>query len=323
MIAWMTQEIGHGETLGFEAVWLAELHFNRRLSILSSPMLVAASLASRTRRLRLGIGVNVLAIGDPLRRAEDAATLDLLSGGRLEFGVGRGHQKIAYDGFSVPMEEARDRLRENLEIILRAWTEEEFSYRGKFHTIPPVSVTPKPVQKPHPPIWMAAITPESFESAARGGYPAIITGHIPPPLQIEETADLYHQSYKDGRQEKGNLLAALYPVYVTEKKEDAYDAPQKHILYYFAQIQSAIAALPPSASFHGQTVEQFRRITYEQIFRERAIFGRPEEVLEKIGLLRERLGLNYFIAWFNFGAMDHNRVIHSMTLFAERVLPRL
>ena len=151
----MLGEIEYGESLGFDAVWLAELHFNRGLSILPSPMMVAATVAARTKRLRLGIGVNVLALTDPIRRAEDAATLDLLSGGRLDFGVGRGHQAMAYEGFGVPMSEARERILENLEILRKAWTEESFSFQGKFRQFPNLSVAPKPVQKPHPPIWMA------------------------------------------------------------------------------------------------------------------------------------------------------------------------
>lgn len=318
----MFEEIEYGESLGFDAVWLAELHFNRGLSILPSPMVVAAGVASRTTRLRLGIGVNVLALTDPIRRAEDAATLDVLSEGRLDFGVGRGHQAIAYEGFGVPMSEARERILENIEIIRRAWTEESFSFNGQFRQVSNLSVTPKPMQKPHPPIWLAAITHESFQTAAELGYPAIITGHIPPSAMIQETADLYHLTFKESHSGNGSRLAAVYPVYVTEDERDAYDGPRKHILYYFSSIQQSVAALPPDAFFHGQTVNEFLRIDYDQIFRDRAFFGSPEKVAESIAMLRDRFKVDYFIAWLNFGAMDHSRVTKSMRLFAEKVMSR-
>jgi alkanesulfonate monooxygenase SsuD/methylene tetrahydromethanopterin reductase-like flavin-dependent oxidoreductase (luciferase family) len=317
----MLEEIDYGESLGFDAVWLAELHFNRGLSILPSPMLAAANVASRTKRLRLGIGVNVLALTDPIRRAEDAATLDILSGGRLDFGIGRGHQAIAYEGFGIPMSEARERILENLEIIRKAWTGESFSFNGKFRQVSSLSITPKPLQKPHPPIWLAAITHESFQTAAELGYPAIITGHIPPFPMIQETADLYHAKFKEEHPSSDPRLAALYPVYVTEEESDAYDGPRKHILYYFSYIQRAVSVLPPDAFFHGQTVREFLRIDYEEIFKDRAFFGSPQKVVDRIAMLRDRFKVDYFIAWLNFGAMDHARVLKSMRLFAEKVMP--
>ncbi|MBI3328914.1 MAG: LLM class flavin-dependent oxidoreductase, partial [Nitrospinae bacterium] len=120
-------QIELADDLGFATAWLAELHFHGPLAIMSAPLLVAAALARRTRRIRLGIAVNVLPLHHPLRCAEEAATLDVLSGGRMEFGAGRGALAMHFEGFNVPLSEGRGRFLEGLEVIKKAWTEESFS----------------------------------------------------------------------------------------------------------------------------------------------------------------------------------------------------
>jgi alkanesulfonate monooxygenase SsuD/methylene tetrahydromethanopterin reductase-like flavin-dependent oxidoreductase (luciferase family) len=124
-------QIEHGDRLGFDTAWLAELHFFPEFSVMSSPLIVAAAAAQRTERIRLGTAVSLLPLCDPLRSAEDAATVDILSHGRLVFGVGRGTNPLHYGGFNIPMEESRDRFNEALEIITQALTAERVDYEGK------------------------------------------------------------------------------------------------------------------------------------------------------------------------------------------------
>src|SRR2546425_12331900 len=131
----MAQTIA-AEDLGFDAVWLAEIHFQKERSVLSSPLVVAATIAARTRRVRIGIAVQVLPLAHPLHLAEDVATLDHLSKGRLDFGVGRSGLPGHYSGFNIPYEESRDRFEETLDIVLKAWTEERFTYARRHRRVP-------------------------------------------------------------------------------------------------------------------------------------------------------------------------------------------
>ena len=123
-------QIEHGDRLGFDTAWLAELHFFPEFSVMSSPLLVAAAAAQRTQRIRLGMAVSLLPLADPIRSAEDAATVDMLSDGRLVYGVGRGTNPLQYGGFNIPMEESRERFSEALDIITQAWTAERVNYEG-------------------------------------------------------------------------------------------------------------------------------------------------------------------------------------------------
>jgi alkanesulfonate monooxygenase SsuD/methylene tetrahydromethanopterin reductase-like flavin-dependent oxidoreductase (luciferase family) len=161
----------HAETLGFESVWPVEQHFNSDLSITPAPLLLLAALAERTTRMRLGIAIVLVPLSHPLRIAEEIATLDVLSSGRVEFGVGRGAIPIHFKAFGVPQSESRERFSEALELILKAWKEPRVSYRGEFFQVEDVAVVPKPVQHPYPPVRVAANSVDTFELMGRAGYP--------------------------------------------------------------------------------------------------------------------------------------------------------
>ena len=128
-------QIELGDELGFDTAWLGELHFIPSFSCLASPLMILAAAAQRTKRIRLGTAVTLLPLHNPVKMAEDAATLDVLSDGRLEFGVGRGATPVYFAGYNVPQEESRERFEESLEIILRAWTSERLSYEGKYFRV--------------------------------------------------------------------------------------------------------------------------------------------------------------------------------------------
>src|SRR5215510_13309033 len=154
--------IALADELGFDVAWLAELHFGGAFSLLSNPLMAVPAIAARTRRIRIGTAVTLLPLHHPLSCAEQAATADLLSGGRLEFGVGRGSIPTQFHGFRIAVAENRARFDEALEIIRLAWTEERFSYHGRFHEVDNLAVVPKPLQRPHPPIRVGVHSAESF-----------------------------------------------------------------------------------------------------------------------------------------------------------------
>src|SRR5262245_60058531 len=186
-------EVTYAEELGFDTVWIGEHHFDRY--ICPAPQIVAAAIAQRTTNMRIGTAIVLLPHHNPIRLAEDYALVDLLSGGRLDFGVGRGFIKATYDSFNQVMGESRERFQEWLEIIKRAWTQETFSYEGKFHTFHNVTMLPRPVQKPMPPIYMAAaLSPESFVNAGKQGHSLILAPFLQPLSTLKEQVQLYRQA---------------------------------------------------------------------------------------------------------------------------------
>ncbi len=143
-------EVAAAEEYGLDAVWLAELHGAPERSVLSSPMMLASAIGARTSRIKIGIAVQVLPLSHPLRLAEEAATVDQISHGRLIYGIGRSGVVRTYEDYGISYGESRERFAETLEILRLAWTQPSFSYEGKYHSFNNVSVTPKPYQQPYP-----------------------------------------------------------------------------------------------------------------------------------------------------------------------------
>src|SRR2546426_920073 len=192
----MAQTIA-AEDLGLDAVWLAEIHFQKERSVLSSPLVVAATIAARTRHMRIGIAVQVLPLSHPLRLAEDVATVDHLSKGRLDFGVGRSGLPDHYRSFNIPYDESRDRFTETLEVLLKAWTQDRFTHEGKYFQFRDVCVIPKPYQKPHPPIRVAATTAETYGMVGRMGLPIFIAVRTTSIADLGRNIGGYHEAWRD------------------------------------------------------------------------------------------------------------------------------
>src|SRR5262250_1342434 len=199
------------ETHGLDGVWLAERHFamHRRPtdpmgagipSIASVPLVLAAAIAGRTRRLRVATGVSVLPLLHPIRTAEEAATVDQVSRGRLDFGVGRSGFPRAYTGYGIPYGESRERFQESLDVIIKAWTQERFSYAGKYFACQDLAVVPRPYQKPHPPIWIAATTQDTFPMVGRMGF-SLVTGLRGADVPLVAR---YVAAYRAARREAGH-----------------------------------------------------------------------------------------------------------------------
>ncbi len=168
--------IEHMDQSGYDAVWLAEHHFTG-YSVCPSVHVMAAHVAGRTRNLRIGTAVTLAALYHPLRIAEEIALLDVLTGGRINWGAGRGFDPAEFAVFGVPPEESAERFREAVEIVLAAWTQEKLTYQGRFHSFDGIEVLPKPAQRPHPPAWVAATSPGAIEWAAAQGLSILMDPH--------------------------------------------------------------------------------------------------------------------------------------------------
>ncbi len=314
----MAQTIA-AEDLGLDAVWLAEIHFQKERSVLSSPLVVAASIAARTRHMRIGIAVQVLSLAHPLRLAEDVATLDHLSKGRLDFGVGRSGLPGHYSGFNIPYEESRDRFEETLDIVLKAWTEERFTYEGKYFRFHDVCVIPKPYQKPHPPLRFAATTRETYPSIGRQGQPIFVAVRTTTISDVTRFIPGYHEGWREAGHPGRGDVSVIVPVYVAATDARARDEARASTVHFFRSIAEALAKGP-----RKEEAAKLGSMSYDEILGELTIYGSPESVIERLLALREALGYSTLAVWMNVGGrIPHERVLGSMRLFAERVVPRL
>ena len=308
------------EELGLDAVWLAEIHFQKDRSVLSSPLVVAAALAACTQRIKIGIAVQVLPLSHPLRLAEDVATVDHLSKGRLEFGIGRSGLPGHYQGFNIPYSESRERFLERLEILTKAWTQDRFSHEGKYFQFRDVCAMPKPYQTPHPPIRMAATTEETYPLVGRMGLPIFVA---PRTISISELKGFiggYDRGWAAaGHAGRGDIALSM-PVYVAATERQAREEAEASTMHFFRTISEALKKLETRRA----TAERLGEISYEDVLREQAIYGSPESVGDRLLALREELRFASLSAWMNCGSqIPHQRVLTSMRLFAERVAPRL
>jgi len=321
----LLEQIVHAEALGFHALWLAELHFHRRFSILAAPLLTASAAAQRTQRIRLGIAVNILPLHHPVRLAEEGAVLDVLSHGRLDFGVGRGHPfPGVYESFQIPPAESRARFAEALDILIGAWTHEPFTYQGRFFQVPEIAVVPRPVQRPHPPIFVAAGSPETYQATGQRGLAILVPGHVQPMAMLRDCLATYRQAGHEAGHPDRLMATLLLPIYVAERQRQAEEDPEPSVMYYYQVLGGLLGGqAPQSYERYSESRRRLETLTYANIRGERAIFGEPSYCLERIQQLRETLHIQQLMGWMNIGGMPHDKVLRSMRLFAERVLPAL
>ncbi len=325
------EQIRHGDRLGFDCAWLAELHFYKPFSIMSSPLIVAAAIAQKTRDIRLGIAVSLLPLWHPLRSAEEGATVDLLSEGRLEFGVGRGSIPLHFAGFDASREESRGRFEESLEIIKKAWTTESFSFQGHYYQIPETGVVPKPLQKPHPPIRVAANSPETALFAGKERYPMFVASVTNPLPKMYEQVERYRKAWAQGQAPNGDAgpdVSTMFFVHPGDSLAGIRRDIEPSLRNYFRSVSGMVRP----ALDNGDEAESYRymedvrknieSITFETMTESMAIFGSPQECIERIKRLHGRLGMKELICWFNPGGrVPHEKVLATMARFSEEVAP--
>jgi len=317
------------ESLGFDVAWLAELHFGGAFSLMSNPLMAVPVIAQRTRRIRIGTAVTLLPLHHPLSCAEQAATADVLSGGRLEFGVGRGSIPTQFHGFRLPLAENRARFDEALEIIRLAWTRDRFSYDGTFFQIDDLEVVPRPLQVPHPPIRVGVHSPESFAHIADLGLP-IYSGTTTTPLpELRRCMGIYRERLAAaGHPWQDDQMALMFPVHVADTSRAAQDAMRPGVRQYYQNVETIFSRLPDSYGEHLPRLEAVRKtladLPYERFCRDQAIFGDAGEVVDRLQAARDELGLSQVICWFDQGTrLPRAEVERTMRRFAEDVMPKL
>lgn len=315
----------YAEALGFESVWPVEQHFNAELSISPAPLLTLSAIAERTQNLRLGIAIVLLSLAHPVRVAEEIATLDVISNGRVEFGVGRGSIPSHFTGYGLQQAESRERMLESLELILHAWQSDRFSFRGQFWTVENATIVPKPVQQPHPPVRVAANSADTFEWAGRNRYPIFVASQVNPFRKIKELLPIYRQAKTAAGHgdQSADDVTLLGPLYVAEDPAQLRRELEPSIRRFLQSIASIYASAGPMPEGRiKEVMERVRQMTYEKVCEVMAIFETPEGCIARLQQYQHEFGIGRMICWFNPGGMvEHQHVMRSMELFAKKVMP--
>ena len=328
------EQIELADQLGIDEVWLGEHRFSRH-GLLSGIWSFLGQVAARTKRIRIGTAVIVLPLHNPILVAEEAAMLDVLSGGRLDFGIGAGYQLQEFEGIGVDINESRERFKEAVEVIIKAWTEERLTYHGKYTNVDDVWVLPKPLQKPHPPLFQAVSTsPASVEFAASRQIQVIAGG----PTDIMGQAPQVIRLWREKMEQFGHAHAHIDPpmsksIYVAPTMEEAEQDPigldgfSSRILSSIGSNGSAIGVpmdkdgnIPPGYEAWGNRQNDRDRRDDPGHAGLPPLHGTPEVVIERLKQTQEA-GINHVFGAFGFPGLPHEKVMRSIELFATKVMP--
>ncbi len=322
-------EIQLAEELGYDEIWFTEHHFHP-YGLLPSPNLIIATLAGRTERIRIGNMVNVLPLYDPVRLAEEYAMLDHLLHGRLNVGIGSGVRPDEFYPYQIPLKESKPRFYEAVEVILKAFTQHKFDHEGKFYRYREVSIAPRPLQQPYPPVFVAAQNADSVRWCAERGLP------IAQQYLEREATTKSVQMYRDtvaratGPRLGQPSVRMFRAIYVAETTERAW-AEAEAGLYQFFRLFSHLDLTndpyptPSTEGWHryfGTALSWLGPRTFADMDRENlVIVGDPARVQAKLADLAAYSGMDSFVGMFTFGDLTHEQVSRSMRLFAADVMP--
>jgi len=315
------------EELGYHAVWFGEHHYSGYS--FGSPPVIATAAAARTKRIKLGTGVSLIPLNHPVRLAEEYAMLDVLSEGRLEYGIGRGFLNYSYEVFGIDPEQSHERYREGTDLIVKAWTADgPFSFNGKFWKLQDYSFFPKPLQKPHPPICASgAITPESFVWAGRKGFHLSSGFFVPAADLIRENIGLYRNALREsGVDPATREISGVYQMYCGESREEARDHGGVYALQYFKFFDSLDRRKMHTSSayqlYQRGVASPFIGKTFDDLDALRVLLiGTPDKLIEHIRWAQEFYGATYLILEVAQGGEPHEYVVRSLERFAKYVMP--
>jgi alkanesulfonate monooxygenase SsuD/methylene tetrahydromethanopterin reductase-like flavin-dependent oxidoreductase (luciferase family) len=293
---------------GYDAVWLAEHHFSR-FSVCPSIHMMGMLVAAKTKRLRIGTGVSLAPFYHPLRLAEEVALLDVLSGGRVNWGAGRGFSRGEFNAFGVPGEQSYPRFHEAVDIVLKAWTEERVSYQGKFFSFDAVELLPKPLQKPHPPVWMASGSEAAIDWAASRGFSILMDPHA-THAEIAGKRRRYAEGLAAvGFTDKGREIPMARLIALGTTTEKAAEVARRGAEWL---VKSYVGPQHNSVHPHRHGPAPVNPI--ERYVNDVIIHGTPEAVADKIRSLEATLPLTYLMC-----APLSRESFHLLT---DKVLPR-
>ncbi len=303
------------EAAGFDSVWVAE-HSGSRYGLIASPQVMAAAIAARTSRIRIGTAVSVLPLHHPLRLANDFAMIDVLSNGRLDYGVGRGYSAEEYASYGLDVQENRGRFTEALAIIKQAWTQESFAYEGKYHTIPRVQSVPHVIQRPHPPLYLAAGSADTV--ALAGANLVRMFSSSGSAANIRKKWDAYREAGRAAGHTEEVVEAALAQswvvkhIYVADDDDTAVAEAGPPFIWYFNLLANRRMFDGPNNTPPLEWWQEHGA----------CYFGSPDTVATLLRDWQEASGVTNTLCWMNTGGMPTDRVLRSVRLFGEQIIPR-
>ena len=310
----LLDQIVRAEELGYDNVWLAEHHFTED-GYNPSPLPTAAAIAARTSRIRIGTYILLMPFQHPVRVAEDTTCIDIWSNGRFDLGVGQGYAANEFHSLSIPRQERSARLAEGVELVRRLWTEDKVTFDGRFTQVKDLTLSPKPVQQPHIPLWIGARADKAIQRVARLGCHLMATlGPDPAPLYIKT---LQEHGYEPANFNIGQIRL----VYVAESEDQAWDDIQEHIhnsMEYYGKIMAEANDVPgDDQMWRFKDARELR----DSGFGKAAMIGTPDKVARRL----EHFCQNYQCTHFVFGAQlpgfDPQKVTRSLELFAKEIMP--
>ena len=307
------------DRLGFDSIWCAEHHFST-YGYLSRPLMFAQHLAAHTERIRVGSAVVVLPLHHPLVVAEEIATADVLSGGRLDVGLGRGYQRYEFDRLGHTLDESRERFDESVDILLKAFAGKPFSHEGQYYCFDETSIFPMPIQRPHPPFWVVGQSHESIAAIGERGFNLVSGGFGIPIERLAEFRETFERAITDPEKRKAVRVSTQRPVYVTHDESELPDIVEqaRWNMRVTLSLRQGLARVE-----HGRAVAipMETEPSADSLLDRYFVMGTPDTCIAKIKQLREVMGTDHFNANFWFGNLSQQQVRSSMELFADEVLP--
>jgi alkanesulfonate monooxygenase SsuD/methylene tetrahydromethanopterin reductase-like flavin-dependent oxidoreductase (luciferase family) len=308
------EQIRRAEEIGYDNVWLTEHHFTAD-DYNPSLLPTAAAIAAATERIRIGTFVLLLPFQHPVRVAEDATCVDILSRGRFDLGVGQGYAREEFEALCMPRQERSARLAEGVQLIQRLWSEERVTFEGKFVRVKDLTLAPRPVQSPHPPLWIGARAEKAVRRVARAGCHLMATlGPDPAPWYLDELKAA-------GRAADEFWIAQLRMVYVADKEDQAWQDTQDHIqsmMEYYGRILAEAGDVPGDDRMW--TVDKPEDIRGSG-FGAAVMIGTPDQVARKLERFQREFRCTHFIMSTQLPGMDPRKGTHSLELFAKEVMP--
>jgi alkanesulfonate monooxygenase SsuD/methylene tetrahydromethanopterin reductase-like flavin-dependent oxidoreductase (luciferase family) len=321
-------QVDAAERWGLDTMWLAELHFDPQRSVLSAPLSIASAIAARTERIKIGIAVQVLPLCHPLRLAEEAATVDHISAGRLIFGVGRSGLPRTYEDYGVSYAESRDRFAEVLDIVELAWSQPSFSYEGRYYSFKNIAVAPKPLQKPDPPIRIAAASPDTYPAVGERGLPIFINARHGSFSEFAPEIRQYREAYATAGHEGRGQVYLRVPTYLAETENRARSEARESLMHFYREQaerlrDSLTRAGTRAIEGRAERLKRLESLTYEEALSGQVLVGSPDTVSERLRGLQEELGIDGILAELNCGGLiPHQQVMTALRLLCEEVMPR-
>lgn len=323
------QQIEHADRAGFDVYSVIDHHFFPKFSISANPLALFAAAAQRTQRIRFRTALHTLPLENPLRLAGRIAEVDILTNGRLECGLGRGHAWL-YEPSNVALEESRPRYDEAIEILINAWTKEKFSYDGKYYKFKDLSVVPKPVQKPHPRLFTGGTSDITYQMAGERGWGIFVPPLLPYSV-LEGPLDIYKQACAaNGHQPD---VVYIRPVYLDDDEKKIRKEVEQALLNFLAFNASPVYSLHDEEKkaelrakgygfYASGALESLTKLTYEEIVEQEIAFvGTPKKVIQQIKDLQKKGGIGELAIVANFGGLEYWKSIKTQHLFATQVMP--